>query len=1412
MSDTSMSETPMSASRSALRPIRTAGQVVFAAGGAAILAMGVAPLSLSLPLVAAIVVGAVVISGHQDLLRPYLLTARRNHQSLVGAIQRTLPLPRRGRSLIFFSSVVMSGAIAYFLGDRGLIALGGIVAVVALGVLAFVSQPLLLAFVRTPPTDVVGREATHRNPSGSVMRHRGARSIALLLAIGISGVAAFFTAGLGMKGVAAAVGTITIGGSVAWVQDRTTFLMYGMTVSLAVVLHKSFSAIDVELSGGAVAVYVTTFDLMVVLCYISWIAEGTIRSDLAAAWRGPMRRLLQLPLWGSIALLPSVLVAPNTLLSVSELVRMGWMYLLFLFLAVRLRTRRQVWAVLGGLATFACLELVVVVLQWKTGGVLGLDFLGVPKELGERVTNDGSLGRPFGTIIHPVFMGAVMGSLAAVALGLACTLRRSLTQRTAVALVPICILPLYLSHTRASFVAFAMVAGIQVLWAVGHRWVSVKALRTGIAVLLLTGAAFAPSISAKITENFGTSHYDEEVRSRLELNDVAGKMIGDAPIIGVGLNNFEAVMDPYQQYGLIFADNPVHNLYLLVLSETGIIGFVGVAAVGIGLYAAAMRLARSRDPLHAGIGLGFSGVIAFLMIEEILGFSLRQDIPLALFWMLAGVCVSCLNQGRIAGSLPVRTGRLRTITTPQPASRRSTGSLSYRRHRRLLTPRNIVMSATLISAVMMNSSRATVEIEPTVRPSSPPSGVEATTLLLSATDRSTGRSGIYIVAPRGEPIRITPDDGRVYSWPSWSLDATKIAYTVRRGAPGAVEEIEVMNPDGSLVQRVTNLGYRTGQPKFSNDGTSIMFTAVSPNFEIVAVYSVNLQTEFITNLSAVSQPVASADADPRYTADDRIVLAEISGTAEKLAIMSVDGTKRRVVVDNKFFNTDPDLSPDGRLLATASFRGGGDPRLSGTIGDSAVRIDQWFLVIHDLTTKRERILTQGLDCTTRTGDNQCKPGVGSAFKPRWSPDGKSIGFESTLDGLINCVCVIDADGSNARTRLESSRLAITWFDWTALTPVSTRPALPIGSRKSNARLLVTAETSSGQRQLLNAAPDMSRWTILGLNVSSESVKLRPDQASWSPQRERAVFSAPIVIPKTGSNHPAPPPGKKRTVHFTLDELTPGATGSSTDEEPDTAVAEQQLFLREVDGDTRQLTDAWTEDWRDGHADGDLHGNLDPVLSPDGTKVIYTSVSSRTAQSSVMSLDLRTNEVISLTNATAGAVAADDERPAISPDGRWIAFTTSIGASKEVAIVSPDGMGFMKLTNDDWFDLSPAWSPDGKSLVYASFRGKSQRLVGTQTSSAELSGPGWHIIRLDLTLGRSASTKTVTTSPVRRVTQLTTKFSGSAFEPVWSPTGQQVAFVSRGASSFDLFVVPSTGGKPKVLASTPYINELHADWR
>src|SRR5207302_10318915 len=100
---------------------------------------------------------------------------------------------------------------------------------------------------------------------------------------------------------------------------------------------------------------------------------------------------------------------------------------------------------------------------------------------------------------------------------------------------------------------------------------------------------------------------------------------------------------------------PVHDVDLLVLSETGLVGLAGFGATAAVVVVLAVRVARSKDPELGAIGAGITASLVFFAIEEILTFSLRQDMPLALMWLLAGVAAACariLDQERVPSTMP----------------------------------------------------------------------------------------------------------------------------------------------------------------------------------------------------------------------------------------------------------------------------------------------------------------------------------------------------------------------------------------------------------------------------------------------------------------------------------------------------------------------------------------------------------------------------------------------------------------------------------------------------------------------------------------------------------------------------------------------------------------------------------------
>jgi hypothetical protein len=63
----------------------------------------------------------------------------------------------------------------------------------------------------------------------------------------------------------------------------------------------------------------------------------------------------------------------------------------------------------------------------------------------------------------------------------------------------------------------------------------------------------------------------------------------------------------------------------------------------------------------------------------------------------------------------------------------------------------------------------------------------------------------------------------------------------------------------------------------------------------------------------------------------------------------------------------------------------------------------------------------------------------------------------------------------------------------------------------------------------------------------------------------------------------------------------------------------------------------------------------------------------------------------------------DVNPAVSPDGKSIAFMSRRSGSWDVYVVGIDGAGLVQLTTDTASDGLPAWSPDGKTIAFVSER-------------------------------------------------------------------------------------------------------------
>ncbi|MEA3217737.1 MAG: hypothetical protein QOJ19_3893, partial [Acidimicrobiia bacterium] len=621
--------------------------------------------------------------------------------------------------------------------------------------------------------------------------------------------------------------------------------------------------------------------------------------------------------------------AEQSSLAIAEVARMAAMYALFLYLAARVRTRLQVWIVLGALGVVGVIEAAVVAGQWVTKSALGLSLFGTPTILENR--HDGfAVARPFGTMAHPVFMGAFMGALALMAFALAVNLRNTRLRLAALAISAIAVSPIALANARSAalglVVSFLVLCATLLLRRRLSAGLAAKWSVAGMCVALLA----APWLSQLWSKSFHTDHFDLEVESRIELNHVAVNMFEARPFAGWGLNNFQQQMDRFDRHGLIFADNPVHNVYLLYLAEAGLFGLAALLVLGVSFGRSALRLTRSNDPLFSAVGYGVAAVYLFWAIEEFLVFSLRQDHPRALLFMLSGLCVAC---GRLAGTEPAPAGRgvvldaLIRVRVPQlrplgrgamaraslaaralssgfggpdprqrqaaeRPERRSPGGPDprQRRHRprRWATairdrraaqatrgrdrPFPAYRAAGLATILTLLAGIVVIVKAPVSRAEGVPADLADAQLVFQAVDRTTGQRSLYTVAPGGEPVRLPLDGLGSPSYASWAPGGSHLAFSAHPpGSPdseGAPEALYLVKPDGSDLRRLTANPWRNSQPKVSSDGQSVYFTSLWEEYPKVAVYRLDLATGLVTNLSARTRPDGAFDSDPLLLPDE----------------------------------------------------------------------------------------------------------------------------------------------------------------------------------------------------------------------------------------------------------------------------------------------------------------------------------------------------------------------------------------------------------------------------------------------------------------------------------------------------------------------------------------------------------------
>jgi TolB protein len=152
----------------------------------------------------------------------------------------------------------------------------------------------------------------------------------------------------------------------------------------------------------------------------------------------------------------------------------------------------------------------------------------------------------------------------------------------------------------------------------------------------------------------------------------------------------------------------------------------------------------------------------------------------------------------------------------------------------------------------------------------------------------------------------------------------------------------------------------------------------------------------------------------------------------------------------------------------------------------------------------------------------------------------------------------------------------------------------------------------------------------------------------------------------------------------------------------------------------------------------------------------------------------------------------------------IAYVSALSGNKEIVIMEWDGRSQLQLTRNGSINLNPDFSPDGREILFTSYkRGNPdlyKRALSNPTEVPVSSRKGLNITgtwspdgsRIALTLSKDGNSEIYTlardgSSPVRLTTSHAIEVS-----PVWSPDGKQIVFVSDRLGKPQIFIMNADG--------------------